>query len=264
MTAPACPNGDCLSIEGRVAVVIGGTTGIGRALALGFAHRGADVIVSGRRMRELNETACQIEAAGRRTLRRQVDVRSRASLDSLRDAVLEKLGRVDILLNAAGATFREPTVSMGEEKWSALIDTNLTGVLRSCQSFYPALAASGRGRIINIASLGSFVAFYEVAAYCAAKSALLSLTRSLALEWADKGICVNAIAPGVFPTELNEHLVSGTVRGKELLIRTPMKRFGKPEELIGVATMLASDAVTFMTGQCITVDGGFLASGVNA
>jgi NAD(P)-dependent dehydrogenase (short-subunit alcohol dehydrogenase family) len=153
---------------------------------------------------------------------------------------------------------------VGEEKWSALVDTNLTGVLRACQSFYEPLAASGHGRIINVASLGSFVAFHEVAAYCAAKTALLSLTRSLACEWADKGISVNAIAPGVFPTELNEHLVSGTERGKELLMRTPMKRFGKPEELVGVATMLASDAVSFLTGQCITVDGGFLASGVNA
>lgn len=259
-----CLANDCLSIEGRVAVVIGGTTGIGRALALGFARRGADVVTAGRRVRELNETAGAIEALGRRTLRQPVDVRSRPSLDGLRDKVVRALGGVDILVNAAGATFREPTITVAEEKWSGLLDTNLTGVLRACQSFYPALAASGHGRIINIASLGSFVAFHEVAAYCAGKSALLSLTRSLACEWADSGISVNAIAPGVFPTELNEHLVSGTARGKELLMRTPMKRFGKPEELVGVATLLASDAVSFMTGQCITVDGGFLASGVNA
>ena len=259
-----CLQDDCLSIQGRVAVVIGGTTGIGRALALGFAGRGADVVTAGRRVRELNETAAAIEALGRRTLRQPVDVRSRPSLDCLRDAVVRELGGVDILVNAAGATFREPSITVAEEKWSGLLDTNLTGVLRACQSFYPALVASGHGRIINIASLGSFVAFHEVAAYCAGKAALLSLTRSLACEWADCGISVNAIAPGVFPTELNEHLVSGTARGKELLMRTPMKRFGKPEELVGVATLLASDAVSFMTGQCITVDGGFLASGVNA
>ena len=255
---------DCLDIAGRVAVVIGGTTGIGRALSLGFAERGADVVVAGRRRRELNQTACAIEALGRRTLRHTVDVRSRPALEDLRDAVLAEFGRIDILVNAAGVTFREPTLNVAEEKWSALVDTNLTGTLRACQAFYPALAASGRGRIINVASLGSFVAFHEVAAYCASKTALLSLTRSLACEWADKGISVNAIAPGVFPTEMNEHLVSGTERGKELLMRTPMKRFGKPEELVGVATLLASDAVSFMTGQCITVDGGFMASGVNA
>lgn len=255
---------DCLSVEGRVAVVIGGTSGLGRALALGFARRGADVVAAGRRPQELGATAAAIEAAGRRTLRHTVDVRSRQSLDDLRDAVLDEFGRADILVNAAGFTFREPTETVCDERWSGLLDTNLTGVLRACQSFYGPLAASGRGRIINVASLGSFVAFHEVAAYCAAKTALLSLTRSLACEWAPRGISVNAIAPGVFPTGLNVRLVNGTERGREILMRTPMRRFGKPEELVGVATMLASDAASFLTGQCIAVDGGFLASGVNS
>ena len=255
---------DCLSIVGRVAVVVGGTSGIGRALAIGLAQRGADVVATGRRPAELNDVARRIEVAGGRTIRQTVDVHNRQSIDDLRDAVLGEFGRVDILVNAAGWTFREPTEDVCEERWSALLDTNLTGVLRTCQSFRTPLAECGRGRIINIASLGSFVAFHEVAAYCASKTALLSLTRSLACEWAKDGISVNAIAPGVFPTGLNEHLVTGTERGKEILMRTPMKRFGKPEELVGVATMLASDAASFLTGQCITVDGGFLASGVNA
>jgi NAD(P)-dependent dehydrogenase (short-subunit alcohol dehydrogenase family) len=255
---------DSLSIQDRVAVVIGGTSGLGRALAVGLAKHGAHTVPSGRRESEVEGTAHEIEAVGRRTLRRTADARDRQSLDALRDAVLAEFGRVDILINAAGYTFKQPILSVDEEKWSCLLDTNLTGVLRACQSFHDALAASGRGRIVNIASLGSFLSFHQVAAYCAAKTAILSLTRSLACEWAEEGISVNAIAPGVFPTEMNGHLVMGTARGQEMLLRTPMRRFGKPEELIGIAVMLASDAASFLTGQCIAVDGGYLASGVNS
>jgi NAD(P)-dependent dehydrogenase (short-subunit alcohol dehydrogenase family) len=182
----------------------------------------------------------------------------------LRDAVIERFGHVDILVNAAGSTFKQTTATVNEEQWSLLLDANLTGVLRACQSFYGSLRASGRGRVVNIASLGSFLAFREVAAYCAAKAGLLSLTRSLACEWAPDGISVNAIAPGVFPSELNREFVLGTARGQEILMRTPMQRFGRPEELVGVAVLLASDGASFITGQCIAVDGGYLASGVNS
>jgi len=253
-----------LDVTDRIAVVIGATSGIGRALAMGLAEHGAHVVPTGRRQERV-ETACrEIEALGRSTLCRAVDVQYRESIDALRDAVIEKFGRVDILVNAAGATSRQPTATMPEDVWSCLIDTNLNGVLRACQSFYGVLQKSGRGRIINIASLGSFLAFHEVAGYCAAKSGLLSLTRSLACEWARDGISVNAIAPGVFPTELNSEMLNGTARGQEILMRTPMGRFGDPEELVGVAVLLASDGARFLTGQCIAVDGGYLASGVNS
>jgi len=254
---------NCFDLTNRVAVAIGATSGIGRALAIGLAEHGATVIPTGRRAELVDEVCGEIESKGHRTLRYPADVAERLSVDALRDAVLKEFGRVDILLNAAGVTLKQPTVTISEEQWDLLMNTDVTGVLRACQSFYQPLKDSKRGRIINIASLGSFRAFHQVAAYCAAKSAVLSLTRGLACEWAMDGIMVNAIAPGVFPTELNSKLIMGTPRGSELIMRTPMGRFGKPEELVGAAVLLASDGASFITGECIAVDGGYLASGVN-
>jgi len=251
-------------LGGRVAVVIGGTSGLGRAIALGLGEHGAYVVASGRNAERVCETGRELNQFGYRTICQTVDVRSRASIDRLRDTVLGEFGQVDILVNAAGLTRRVPTAEVEEDDWNRVLNTNLNGVLRACQSFYPALKSSGRGRIVNIVSLGSFLAFHEVAAYCASKAAVMSLTRSLGCEWARAGICVNAIAPGVFPTELNDELLEGTERGREILMRTPMHRYGRPEELVGAAVLLASDAASFVTGQCIAVDGGYLASGVNS
>ena len=252
-----------LSLEGKVAVITGGTSGIGRAMSLGLAEAGADVIATARRQQQVDETAIEIEARGRKTLRAASDVCDRPSLETLLARTVEAFGKVDILINCAGRIKRTPTLTVPEEEWTGIIDTNLTGTLRACQIFGAHMLERGYGRIINIASLNSFVALSEVAAYAASKAAVMSLTRSLAVEWSKKGVNVNAIAPGVFRTELNAQLLDSTPRGQELLMRTPMGRFGKTEELIGAAIYLASDAASFVTGQTLVVDGGFLASGVN-
>ena len=252
-----------LELNGKVAVVIGGTSGIGQAIARGLAEAGADVVPTSRRVEQVEVAAADIEARGRRSLRVASDVSDRGSLQRVLDETLRAFGKVDILVNSAGRTKRAPTLDFSEEDWNNIIDTNLTGTLRACQVFGRHMLQREYGRIINIASLSTFVALYEVAAYSASKAAVASLTKSLAIEWSGRGVCINAIAPGVFRTALNQKLLDETDRGREFLLRTPMKRFGNVDELAGAAIFLASDAASFVTGEVLVVDGGLLASGVN-
>jgi NAD(P)-dependent dehydrogenase (short-subunit alcohol dehydrogenase family) len=252
-----------LDLTGQTAVVIGGTSGIGRVMTRALAEAGADVVATSRRMDVVEDTAKEIESIGRATLRVPSDVTDRASLETVLAQSIERFGKVEIMINCAGRTKRVPSLDLAEEDWNAILETNLTGTLRAAQVFGRHMIERGYGRIVNIASLSSFVALFEVAAYGASKAGVAALTRQLAIEWASRGVCVNAIAPGVFRTPLNQNLLDGTDRGREFQVRTPMKRFGKLEELGGAAVFLSSPAASFVTGEVLVVDGGFLASGVN-
>jgi NAD(P)-dependent dehydrogenase (short-subunit alcohol dehydrogenase family) len=252
-----------LDLSSKIAVVIGGTSGIGRTLALGLAQAGADVVATGRREELVRSVAEEIRATGRKSLVAAADVSNRASIEAFHSAVLAEFGKVDILVNCAGITKRTPSVDVSESEWNGIMETNLTGTVRACQIFGRKMIERKYGRIINVASVASGRGFFEVAAYAASKAGVVSLTKTLAVEWAKYGVCVNALAPGVFRTDINKALLDGTPRGEEFLIRTPMHRFGKLEELVGATVFLASDSASFVTGHMLVVDGGFLASGVN-
>lgn len=251
-----------LSLEGKHALIFGGTSGLGKAIAVGLAEAGADVVPVSRRAEEVRKTAEEIRALGKRTLELTADVTVRDQVQAAIDKMVQEMGRIDILVNSAGITSRAPSLEVTEDQWNRVLDINLKGTWNCCQLVGRVMKEQNGGRIINIASLLSFVSGNEVVAYGASKGGVAQITRCLAAEWAKDNIAVNAIVPGVFETPLNKELINRPARKASILSHTPMKRFGDLEEIQGAAILLASDAASFITGAFIPVDGGFLAQGI--
>jgi len=247
-------------LDGQSAIVTGAGRGLGRALALALAEAGADVALAGRTPQTLAKVQGEIEAVGRRAICVPTDVASLDDLDRLVATTVEALGGVDILVNNAGTTHRAPAADFPETEWDRVMDVNVKSVFFLCQKVGKVMIEQGRGgRIINIASLISMIGMPSIPAYAASKAGVLLLTRSLAVEWAQHHIRVNAIGPGYFKTDLTAGLEDHPDRGPKIKMRIPMKRWGQPEDLKGAVVFLASDASRYITGQTIFVDGGWLA-----
>jgi NAD(P)-dependent dehydrogenase (short-subunit alcohol dehydrogenase family) len=251
-----------LSLEGKRALVFGGTSGIGKSIAIGLAEAGADVVPVGRRAEEVARTAQEIRTLSRSSLELPADITSREDIRRVIERMLAQMSRIDILVNAAGIVKRMPSLSFPDEDWHRIMQVNLSGTWYTCQMVGQVMKDQMHGRIINVGSTGSFVSLHELAPYCASKGGVLMLTRCLGTEWVKYNITVNMIAPGTFETPLNRPLLNQSGRRELVMSRTPMKRAGNLEEIKGAAIYLASDNASYITGQVIAVDGGFLAQGI--
>ncbi|MBI5491349.1 MAG: SDR family oxidoreductase [Deltaproteobacteria bacterium] len=252
---------DLFSLDKNIAVVVGGGSGLGQAIAQGFSDAGAFVVAAGRDGDKLASTVKQIKDSGGCAESVTMDILSKESVDEAIGNIVKKRGRIDVLVNSAGIHQKKTTLDVTDEEWKGVIETNLTGSFRVCRAVGKEMVRQQSGKIINIASLGSFAALTDAAAYSASKAGIVLLTKNLAIELAPYNIQVNAIAPGVFRTALNEKVLVGE-RLERIISKTPMKRLGRAEEIAGTAIYLASKASDFVTGTVISVDGGFLAWGI--
>lgn len=247
---------EMFSFAGRRVLVTGASRGIGQALALGFARAGADLVLSARSLDALEETAAAIRALGQRADCLAFDQRDPEAIR----AALSDLPPVDVLINNAGVEEVRPALEADEALWDKILDTNLKGAFFVAQAVARGMASRGGGAIVNLASLTSYVGVPTAAPYGASKSGILGLTRALAAEWAPQGIRVNAIAPGYFLTDLTRSFYEDRDWVAAMTARVPMKRLGELEDLVGAALFLAGRGAGYVTGQCLVIDGGYLAS----
>jgi len=250
-----------MKLQNKVAVVIGGTSGIGQALARGYLREGAKVVATSSNPEKVAAMAEEVKQF-HAPLVRPVETRDSEALAALFTEVRATYGSLDVVVNCAGTHLKKPSVDVSDDEWKRVMDVNLNGLFYSCREAGKIMTEQHSGSIVNVASLGSFVALTDAAAYCASKAGVVALTKSLAVEWATLGVRVNAIVPGNFQTALNAKALSDPARRETILRNTPMKRFGNVDELVGGAVYLASDSASFTTGSALVMDGGFLALGI--
>lgn len=258
---------DKMRLDGKVALVTGGSQGLGKGMALALAEAGADVAIVARTEEKLLATADEIEARGRRALPLPADLSELEAARQIVDDTVERLGRLNVLVTSAAAQVRKPALEVTPEEWEYMVAVNLRAVYFSCQQAARHMVSretpadgSARGKIINIASLTAVGAWPEVSIYGTTKGGVVQMTKAMALEWAEHGICVNAIGPGSFHTDLTDPLYSDPERSQEIVERIPMARPGVPEDLAGAVVYLASPASDYVTGHVLWVDGGWLAN----
>lgn len=250
-----------LSLAGKVAVVTGGSRGIGRSIVLGLAEAGADVVIASRTKEDVDRTVEEVNACGRRGMGVPTDVSQASDVTALAKATLDSFGRIDILINNAGISpVYTRALKLKEEDWDRILAVNLKGAFLCCQAVGRVMVEQGHGKIVNIVSIGAATGLPKFIAYCAAKGGLLQVTRVLALEWAEHNVQVNAIAPGYIETDMTAGLENTPWLFEEIIQRTPMRRLGKPDEVVGTALLLASAASSYMTGGVYYVDGGWSAA----
>lgn len=249
-----------MRLQNRVALITGGGTGIGAGIARAFAREGAQVVICGRREEPLKEIVDEIDRGGGEAIYCVADISSQEQIQEMIETITMKFGSVDILVNNAGVFIPDDVTSTSEQEWDRVMDIDAKGVYLVSKAVLPDMIKKGSGKIINIASIAGLIGFEKSAAYCAAKGAVVNLTREMALDYAPKGICVNAIAPGVIDTDMTKAFLSNEQAKQAFLRKTPVGRVGTPEDIAYGAMYLASDESDFIVGQTFVIDGGWTIS----